>query len=634
MRSRSWIVILLVYVVTLSVIVYGNPRVPAGSLSSNDNGDTSPDGLDWLESEGDDSGSGGGNLPPHHPPVDHDSYAPQKTACPSEPLLWGPEKHPPFEEKIRHLRIEKIKIALRDLFKRIALEDFDYEAFLEEYVPIIGQSWSGGGVRAMIHGAGPVIAMDSREISSPPSPLRGMLQATMYWVSLSGGSWLQGSIYVNGFTTVGSLLKSSGVWRLATNILTPKGPNVFASIGVWKEIHDEVNQKRDAGFDGSVTDYWGRAWSRKLFDQPHGGPGTTWSSIAKQGAYMNGEWPYPIVVANGRHPGETNFHLNTTIYEMTPEYLGSYDHNLEAFFNMEYIGSKVENGIPVNKNECYKNFDNAGFIVGTSSSIFNQFLLQFAFAKINRAVKFIAKLFLSSISKADKDIASFNPNPFFGVNPNINPSAEASNLILVDGGSDNQNLPLLPLYQPTRKVDVVFGWDNSADTFDLNSNQRTNWPNGTTLGVTYRRFLDEKIANGRVFPQIPDVNTFVNKGLNNRPTFFGCYRNETGPLLVYMPNAPYTMASNFSTKRLAYDDNLRDQLVENGYMLATQMDGKLDKNWPACVLCAIIHRQQERNNKTQTKQCRSCFKKYCWDRERNSEQPSKPYEPPMKMHQL
>ena len=43
------------------------------------------------------------------------------------------------------------------------------------------------------------------------------------------------------------------------------------------------------------------------------------------------------------------------------------------------------------------------------------------------------------------------------------------------------------------------------------------------------------------------------------------------------------------------------------------MNRTLDDEWAACVGCAIIRREQERNGIEQSDQCKSCFNKYCWN---------------------
>lgn len=51
--------------------------------------------------------------------------------------------------------------------------------------------------------------------------------------------------------------------------------------------------------------------------------------------------------------------------------------------------------------------------------------------------------------------------------------------------------------------------DNSADTSD-------NFPNGTEILSTYVQSLNVGLTK---MPVIPSVDTFVNQGLNKRPTF-------------------------------------------------------------------------------------------------------------------
>lgn len=115
---------------------------------------------------------------------------------------------------------------------------------------------------------------------------------------------------------------------------------------------------------------------------------------------------------------------------------------------------------------------------------------------------------------------------------------------------DNQNIPLWPLIQPEREVDVIFAVDASADT-------TYNWPNGSSLVQTYQRVTGaggvQRTNKSISFPYVPDTNTFINLGLNMRPTFFGC--NGTNgtlagtppPMIIYIPNAPYSYYTNFST---------------------------------------------------------------------------------------
>jgi lysophospholipase len=123
------------------------------------------------------------------------------------------------------------------------------------------------------------------------------------------------------------------------------------------------------------------------------------------------------------------------------------------------------------------------------------------------------------------------------------------------------------------------------------------------------------MENGTVF-SIPDQNTFINLGLNAHPTFFGCDAgNFSGPipLIVYLPNYPYVYNSNASTFALSINNSERNAIIENGYNVATMGNGTDDKQWPACVGCAILSRSLSRTGTNVPDICSECFSRYCWD---------------------
>lgn len=235
-----------------------------------------------------------------------------------------------------------------------------------------------------------------------------------------------------------------------------------------------------------------------------------------------------------------------------------------------------------------------------------------------------------SCSSNDNDIAQWVPNPFLGWKNATNPSAKTTELSLVDGGEDLQNIPLTPLIQPIRAVDVIFAVDSSADTTYY-------WPNATALRASYDRSQGD-IANGTLFPPVPDADTFINLGMNNGPTFFGCnasnFTLQSGqsvpPLLVYIPNAPYTTESNVSTFTPSYTDAVRDAIITNGLNAATQGNGTLDADWPACVACAVLSRSFDRTGTTVPDACTTCFTRYCWNGTLDSTD-SGSYEPDFKI---
>jgi len=516
--------------------------------------------------------------------------------------------------------------AITDFLNRAAMVDFDVASFMSGYSPNIGLAFSGGGYRAMLNGAGVLKAFDSRTAGSTrPNHMGGLLQSATYIAGLSGGSWMLGSVVVNNFTTVQDLQNSKELWDLTSSILAPEGKlRLFDTAAYYRELHNEVTSKEDAGWETSLTDYWARALARQFLGGD-GAPAVTFSSIAKTDAFTNFEMPFPIIVADARHPGELILSTNATVIEFNPLEMGSFDPTLFAFTPLEYIGTNVTNGVPDDADRCTRGFDNAGFLMGTSSSLFNVALLRLPSTGLPGILHQFAKDALTGLSERDADIADYDPNPFYKVNPEINPSANDKDLTLVDGGLDGQNVPLNPLIQPARNLDVVFAIDSSADT--------SNWPNGTSLVATYARSLSP-MQNGTKFPAIPDWNTFVNLGLNTRPTFFGC--NATNithsssfktdsilpPLIVYLPNHPYTYMSNFSTFTMAYKREESDGMIVNGYNVATMGNGTVDQEWPACAACAIVRRGEEKRGRTQTEQCKRCFAKYCWDGTRNDTVPS------------
>jgi lysophospholipase len=332
--------------------------------------------------------------------------------------------------------------------------------------------------------------------------------------------------------------------------------------------------------------------------------------------------PLPLVVADGRNPNEHIVGSNSTVYEFNPWEFGTFDPTVFGFVPLEYLGSDFNGGVIPANGSCVRGFDNAGFVMGTSSTLFNQFLLRVNQTSLPSFMKKMFTDILTDVGNNDKDIARYAPNPFYKYTEKTSLLANQTVLNMVDGGEDNENIPLHPLIQPERNVDVVFAVDSTANTL--------NWPNGAALVATYERSLNVTgIANGTAFPAIPDNNTFLNLGLNTRPTFFGCNRsNLTGPapLIVYIPNSPYVAFSNLSTFDPAYNTTQRDAVILNGYNVATMGNATRDRNWPACVGCAMLSRSLERTNTTVPDICNQCFSRYCWNGTVDSTTPA-PYNP-------
>lgn len=568
-------------------------------------------------------------------------YTPEPVDCPSSaPTIRRATGLSANETAWLPTRRNNTVSAMRDLLGRLNITGLDTDSYIDNNannataLPNIGIAVSGGGYRALMNGAGAVAAFDNRTANSTGTGhLGGLLQASTYLAGLSGGSWLVGSLYVNNFTSVQQILDldtadGGAVWQFGNSIL--EGPDtksiqLLSSASYYSTIYDEVQGKNGAGYNTTITDYWGRALSYQLVNATNGGPGYTFSSIQDDAAFSSGTAPMPIFVTDGRKPGELVVDGNATVYEINPWELGTFDPTTYAFAPLRFLGTNFTEGAVVSGEQCVRGFDNAGFVMGTSSSLFNQ-----AFLEINGTTGFFSEVIthiLADVGQDDDDIADY-PNPFYGFNNATSSISDEDQLTLVDGGEDGQNIPLHPLIQPERAVDVIFAVDSSADTTALGW---ANWPNGTSLVATYQR-SSLPIANGTSFPYVPDQQTFVNLGLNARPSFFGCNAsNTTGstPLIVYLPNAPYIYNSNVSTFDLEYNDTERNWIIQNGYDVATMGNGTVDSQWPTCVGCAILQRSLLRTNTAMPDVCNTCFDRYCWNGTVNST--ASTYEPDYKL---
>ncbi|KAJ6035998.1 hypothetical protein N7540_000277 [Penicillium herquei] len=568
-----------------------------------------------------------------------DQYTPQSEVCPIDrPSIRNGSTLSINETKWLEQRRNFTVNAMIQFFARLDLGSLNASSHIENNaanasaLPVIGIAASGGGYRALMNGGGGLQAFDSRTPnSSLPGHLGGILQSATYLTGLSGGSWLVGSMYLNNFTDITSLRDSGNVWMFQDSIFVgPTQSNDFdvRTFEYFSQIQDAVDGKYSAGYNTSITDYWGRALAYQLINATEGGISYTWSSIALSNDFQKGAMPMPIIVADGRAPGQVLIPDNTTVFEFNPWELGTFNPPLEAFVPLQFLGSNFSTGKLSTDEECVRGFDNAGFIMGTSSSLFNQAFLRINDTDAPQAVKNSLNRILGSIGESNQDIAVYEPNPFY-LYTSESEYANSTVLSLVDGGEDLQNIPLEPLLRPQRKVDVIIALDSSADT-------ASRWPNGTAMIATYQR-SQSSLGNssGIAFPSVPDQNTFINLGLNNQPTFFGCNSSNVSssvPLVVYIPNSPYIYQSNVSTFDLQYNTTERDFIIENGYDVATMANATVDPDWPTCLGCAILSRSLERTNTAFPEKCTVCFQRYCWNGTTNDTDPGN-YDPPYKLPQ-
>lgn len=519
------------------------------------------------------------------------------------------------------------KTELIDWLGKSNLSDFDASSFLSGDETIrIGLAFSGGGYRAMLSGAGQLAALDNRvKNTTDAGQLGGLLQSSTYLAGLSGGNWLVGSLAVNNFSSVQDMQSDDDLWSLKNSIVQPGGVNILKTFGYWDTIIDDVDDKQDAGWNVSLTDIWGRGLGYQMFNASKGGQGYAYSNIRDNQIFKDAGMPFPVHVADRRSPNERIISLNSSVFEFNPFEIGCWDPNIYHFADLRYLGTYADNK-EVDSNNCTTNYDNAGFMIGTSATLFNQFLLRLNTSGLEGDLYNLSQAILEDMSSRSDDVSIIKPNPFYNI-PSIDQNDNLT-LTLVDGGEDNQNIPLVPLIQPQRNVDIIFAFDNSADTDDY-------WPSGSSLMYTYRRQFGSQ-GNGTHFPYVPDNNTILYDGYTMEPTFFGCslanqtslYANDSFlvstnpnntdgsnvvPLVVYIANSAHSFYSNVSTFDLKYTTKERNQMIENGFNVMTQNNGTLDSEWRSCLACAVVLRSQQRRGESPTDQCQQCFNKYCWD---------------------
>lgn len=180
------------------------------------------------------------------------------------------------------------------------------------------------------------------------------------------------------------------------------------------------------------------------------------------------------------------------------------------------------------------------YILGTSSTLFNSLVTSLNATNTDSIVQNAIEAILEELGNDQNDV-SLVPNSFANWVDQENPISGLEYITLIDAGETNQNIPLEPLLVPSRNVDAILAFDASGDTTNF-------WPNGSALYTTYTRakILAQNQNVSIRMPEVPSTNGFINGGLNTRPTFFGC-NDTTTPLIVYVPNYPWSFNGNVST---------------------------------------------------------------------------------------
>lgn len=545
-------------------------------------------------------------------------YTPAIVKCPTKPsLLRQADSLSENEKQWLTKRLEKVKTPLTNFLERVWSKYTNKDIISEIFnsgdpsqIPKIGIATSGGGYTAMFTGAGMISALDERTTGANDHGLGGILQSSLYLSGLSGGSWLVGSLALNNWTSVQSIIdntsKKNSIWDITESIIAPGGINIGQTASYFFNLFRMANRKKLAGYPITITDIWGNALASNFMPNlPNGGAGTLWSDIRDYQPFADAEMPMPIALSAARNYDTLIFDPKSTAIETNPYEIGSWDTSLNAFYDLKYLGSKVSNGKPVNPSVCVAGFDQASFIMGTSSNIFN--------IQINTLAARIMATFLGLFNFAlPAGGAAYFANPFknsqYTDTDYYNKLAGTDSLIMGDGAHIGENVPVNPLIQKVRDLDVVFaldtwGWDSS-------------YPDGTSVINTYNRQFTFQGRN-TAFPQVPDKDTFNKLGYNKKPVFFGCYAEDMKdldhipPLIVYLPNSKYSYPAP-NILKLAYSTSERLAVIKNGFEAATANNLTNYSGFDGCVGCAILRRKQEKLGLTLPDECNKCFEELCY----------------------
>ncbi|KAJ7118432.1 lysophospholipase [Mycena crocata] len=494
----------------------------------------------------------------------------------------------------------------------------------KEELPTVGISTSGGGYRAAIFGAGVLNALDARNASSVAKGTGGLLQTATHLAGLSGGSWLVTSLAQANFPTIQHLIFGDGresdfsgwipnsdLWTASTD---PAVQATFAD-----QLLQEIGAKAKH-FPVSVGDVWGRSLARHFtngtslatfFANTSHGAGILFSDLVNLPTFASHSQPFPIITANlaSKHingtvfPGGNFIPLNTPMFEFNIFEMGCYDSVLAAHTPMKHLGT-------TNKSLCATGFDEAMFLSGTSSNLWNEANVTAEILAANTAnFSVLVNTTYPQSPNIRLDTSNY-PNAFHGVAPETFADSGETVLALVDGGEDGQVTPLQPMLVKDRKIDILIAIDSANDG--------NGFAAGASLIATQERM--KLFPRGlAAFPAVPStLDGFVSASLASRPTFFGCnpstsHHAAPGPLLVYIANgAPPRDGSAPLTNTSTFQSTYPEPELQ-GMLKQTFEDALEDREWGACLACAVVDRQRAREGIARSGVCKTCFARYCWE---------------------
>ena len=405
----------------------------------------------------------------------------------------------------------------------------------------------------------------------------------------------------NDDVTISSLVNSIWVSSFSTDDFLPtnaRGPATYSSISM------DLVAKSIAGYPPTLPDTWGRILSQHLLYGEHGGLTKTLSGMVNNTAWPKYGMPYPILTAlaidaTSGGTGCIAADLSSPQYEFHPFEYGSWDNSVRTFARTEQMASPSLNGMALARGTCVHNFDNLGFLLATSGNEFNYWCGEIPHP--NLLLGLLGQLKENILAMTDNvhglsyldEYASIPNSAFASTNEDVTLTRD---LYLVSGAQGGENVPLWPLIQPQRGIDVIIANDNSQDTADF-------WPNGTSLYSTYLRAQMMGLAT---MPDVPTPEFFIERGYHVSPTFFGCY-DRSKITIVYMANTQYTFASNIPDWIMKYSSEDVMGMIANGNQVATYGGSEV---FQRCLGCILLNKVNE--GKGLPSFCEKCMNQFCY----------------------
>lgn len=512
-------------------------------------------------------------------------YAPEYVTCPAETLVRSADGISSSEEAYAASRKANADTALQSWLAD-ALPGVDCAS-----LPTVALATSGGSFRSFLVGAGVIQAFDDRDSDSA---VAGLYQAFTYQAALSGGAWLLSSLAAANWPTVSYLRDTVWETQLSGGILDS---SLNTTVADFQQIIVDVDTKGQRGFPVSLTDPWGRMLSYQVMAGGTGAMNVTISDVTTFSNFSSYNVPFPIMTGTqiNRTNGECEPTADEAIYEFNPYEFGSWSDDVSAFVQSEYLGSTIDGGVAT---ACAHGFDNIDYVLGTSSQLLNTYICE----GIAIADEYFPSQVLSAVeqfSNASDYGYSLIPNPFrnFASATATRASSVSGDelLYVVDGGesTNEHNVPILPLLEPSRNISVLVVNDNSNDD--------DGWPLGISLVAAYNMSQASSRLAGR-FPEVPAAGAFSTQ----KAQFFGC-DDAAAVTVVYLPNADWTYASNTATTKLQYTSAETVAMIANGNEVASQGG---DASWATCLACGLMLKEVGSANLPEG--CDACLSEYCW----------------------